>query len=306
MTRTAFQRLSRQPRSCASVVPEGRSRPPCGPSWNAAREAGAGQGRPGADRQTVRTQAGQVGRNASKPGWTCPADPGISLEQTGIDYSSSTSCTTTRTWTTLSNIAGVGIEGSNRATDLDMKTELLRAARRPSGSSPAPQRHPIANTVTEVYDDAALPAPGPAPRGGVDRLRLWAATFGQAVDRDGTGPAPGPVATGSDQEPVRAIPNVPELLRMWHAFADVKTADELHLPTPTVAARPRRCPRPRNRARRTHLAAASSTWRSSGGAPRRSRPARSTPATTTCSRSAATAARPPWTCASSRPRRADR
>src|SRR5699024_5923147 len=33
--------------------------------------------------------------------------------------------------------------------------------------------------------------------------------------------------------------NVPELLRMWHTFADVKTAEDLNLPTPAIAARAR-------------------------------------------------------------------
>ena len=31
--------------------------------------------------------------------------------------------------------------------------------------------------------------------------------------------------------------NVPEMLRMWHVFADVKTADDLDLPTPPLRAR---------------------------------------------------------------------
>ena len=32
--------------------------------------------------------------------------------------------------------------------------------------------------------------------------------------------------------------NLPEMLRMWHVFADVKTADDLKLPTPELAQRP--------------------------------------------------------------------
>ena len=32
--------------------------------------------------------------------------------------------------------------------------------------------------------------------------------------------------------------NVPEMLRMWHVFADVKTAADLNLPVPVLAERP--------------------------------------------------------------------
>jgi N12 class adenine-specific DNA methylase len=31
--------------------------------------------------------------------------------------------------------------------------------------------------------------------------------------------------------------NVPELLRMWHVSADIKTAEDLKLPTPQLVAR---------------------------------------------------------------------
>ena len=40
--------------------------------------------------------------------------------------------------------------------------------------------------------------------------------------------------------------NVPEMLRLWHVFADVKTAEDLQLPAPELAERPdgQRAPRP--------------------------------------------------------------
>ncbi|WP_147915218.1 helicase-related protein [Ruania zhangjianzhongii] len=49
---------------------------------------------------------------------------------------------------------------------------------------------------------------------------------------DGTRPAT------SDRRPgFSRFQNVPELLRLWHTFADVKTAEDLNLPTPAITAR---------------------------------------------------------------------
>jgi len=64
----------------------------------------------------------------------------------------------------------------------------------------------------------------------------WAATFGQVVTQVELAPE------GGDSFRVKSrfarFRNVPEMLRMWHVFADVKTAADLDLPVPILAERP--------------------------------------------------------------------
>jgi len=69
---------------------------------------------------------------------------------------------------------------------------------------------------------------------GLTDFDCWAATFGEVV-------------TGIDLSPdgsrfrmksrFARFRNVPELLRMWHVSADIKTAEDLQLPTPVIATR---------------------------------------------------------------------
>ena len=64
----------------------------------------------------------------------------------------------------------------------------------------------------------------------------WAATFGQTVSQVELAPE------GGNSFRVKSrfarFRNVPEMLRMWHVFADVKTAADLDLPVPALARRP--------------------------------------------------------------------
>ena len=120
---------------------------------------------------------------------------------------------------------------------------------------------PIANSITEAHVMQPLPAPRPAARGRRRALRRWAATFGQTVTEIEMAPTGG----GNYRINTRfaRFQNVPEMLRMWHVFADVKTAEDLNLPArsspsaPTGSARPetrRDPPAPRSPATCSELA----------------------------------------------------
>src|SRR5437667_8536644 len=71
---------------------------------------------------------------------------------------------------------------------------------------------------------------------GIEVFDTWAATFGQVVTQVELAPE------GGDSFRVKSrfarFRNVPEMLRMWHVFADVKTAADLDLPVPILAERP--------------------------------------------------------------------
>ena len=162
-------------------------------------------------------------------------DTGITFEATGIDYLCIDEAHGYKNLTTVSNISDAAIDGSQRASDLDMKIDWLRRrnGRRVVTFATAT---PIANSVTEAYVMQRYLRPDLLEAAGITVFDSWAATFGQIVTQVELAPE------GGDSFRVKSrfawFRNVPELLRMWHVFADVKTAADLDLPVPRLATRP--------------------------------------------------------------------
>ncbi len=158
-------------------------------------------------------------------------DVGVSFTDTGMDYVVADEAHTFKNLQTASNI--ITIEGSNRARDMHMKLDYLRSQH---GARIATfmTATPIANSVAEAHIVQRFLRPDLLRDAGVEHFDRWAATFGTVVsdiEMDPTG-------TGFRQKTRFAkFQNVPELLRMWHTFTDVKTPEDLNLPIPLVAAR---------------------------------------------------------------------
>ncbi len=167
-------------------------------------------------------------------------DPGITFEATGIDYLAVDEAHGYKNLRTPSNIADAAIDGAMRATDLDMKIDFLR---RRNGQRVVTfaTATPIANSVTEAYVMQRYLRPDLLQAAGIEVFDSWAATFGQIVTQVELAPE------GGDSFRVKSrfarFRNVPEMLRMWHVFADVKTAADLNLPVPRLAERPADCQR---------------------------------------------------------------
>jgi hypothetical protein len=163
-----------------------------------------------------------------------PADPGISFEETGIDYLVVDELHDYKNLRTPSNIPGAAIQGSARASDLHMKTEFLRQreGRRVITGATAT---PIANSVTEMYVMQRYLRPDLLQATGIQDFNTWAATFGQVVEEMELSVA------GGDRFKFKSrfakFQNVPELLKMFHTFADVKTTEDLKLSVPDLARR---------------------------------------------------------------------
>ena len=163
-----------------------------------------------------------------------PRDPGISFESTGIDYLIVDEMHDYKNLATESNIQGAGIAGSVRATDLHSKFEYLRS--QPGDHvGIAATATPLANSVTEAYVMQRYLRPDLLNDAGLNNFDAWAATFGQTVTEMEMAP------TGGDNFRIKTrfakFQNVPEMLRMWHVFADVKTAEDLDLAVPLVRER---------------------------------------------------------------------
>lgn len=162
-------------------------------------------------------------------------DAGITFEETGVDYLVVDEMHDYKNLRTTSNIRDAAIDGSRRATDLHMKLEYLRE-RHGERVVTAATATPIANSVTEAHVMQRYLRPDLLRAAGVEDFDAWAATFGQTVTEIEMAPTGG----GNYRQQTRfaKFQNVPEMLRMWHVFADVKTAEDLRLPVPALWPRP--------------------------------------------------------------------
>ena len=136
---------------------------------------------------------------------------------------------------TISNIRDAQIDGSQRASDLHMKLDWLRGRHGQRVTTMATAT-PIANSITEAHVMTRYLRPDLLQDAGIDDFDAWAATFGQTVTEIEVAPTGG----GDYRMHTRfaKFQNVPEMLRLWHVFADLKTAEQLNLPTPELAERP--------------------------------------------------------------------
>lgn len=158
-------------------------------------------------------------------------DPAITFEATGIDYLVVDEAHGYKNLRLASNIPGVAVDGSNRATDLDLKMNYLRErhGRRVATFMTAT---PIANSVAEAYTMLRYLAPAELEAAGITDFDTWAATFGEVVTELELSPS----GTGFKMKSRFArFNNVPELLKLWHQVADVKTGEDLNLPVPALA-----------------------------------------------------------------------
>ena len=161
-------------------------------------------------------------------------DPGVTFEQAGIDYLFVDEAHGYKNLATVSNIPGAAILGSKRAEDLYMKLEHLRGAGDEHVATFATAT-PIANSITEAHVMCRYLRPDLLEDAGIKHFDAWAATFGETVTQMEM------AVTGGGNYRLNTrfarFQNVPEMLRMLHLLADVKTAEDLKLPTPPLKPR---------------------------------------------------------------------
>ncbi|MFC7723431.1 DEAD/DEAH box helicase family protein [Nonomuraea recticatena] len=155
----------------------------------------------------------------------------VYFEHTGIDYLMVDEAHMYKNLRTPSRIEGAGIDGSGRASDLHMKLHYLRGKSESGRIVTFATGTDIANSVTEANVMQRYLRPDLLEEVGIDDFDTWAATFGDVV----TDIELNPDGNGFRQKARFAkFRNVPELLRMYRVAADVKTAEDLGLPTPPV------------------------------------------------------------------------
>ncbi|HYE86356.1 MAG TPA: hypothetical protein VEA16_08370, partial [Vicinamibacterales bacterium] len=133
--------------------------------------------------------------------------------------------------TKMTRVAGVPAgPGSQRAFDLVVKSGYLAKAN-PTGGTVFLTGTPISNTMAEMFVLMRYLAQGALNERGIPQFDGWAATFGEKV----TAFEISPTGRGFRQKTrFSRFTNLPELVQMYRAFADVQTADMLKLPTPPL------------------------------------------------------------------------
>lgn len=157
-------------------------------------------------------------------------DNGVHWEETGIDYLYVDEAHYYKNLRVDSSIEGVGKLGSQRAQDLHSKMWALRASYGARISVFATAT-PVANSIAELWVMETFLHPDVLAAVGMRSFDSWAATFGRTITALELAP------DGSSYRMKTRFcrfQNVPELLKMYRLVADVKTAEDLKLPTPAI------------------------------------------------------------------------
>ncbi|MCR4646400.1 MAG: hypothetical protein K5695_13505 [Oscillospiraceae bacterium] len=131
--------------------------------------------------------------------------------------------------TKMTNVSGVNTAASGRAQDMQMKCDYF--------NQQLGQSHilystgtPVSNSMTEMYVMTRYLRPDLLERAGVSNFDEWAATFGRTItsyQQDAAGRL-------KLKTSFAKFANLPELMAMYKEFADIQSAEKLHLPRPEL------------------------------------------------------------------------
>lgn len=155
---------------------------------------------------------------------------GLTITDTGIDYIAIDEAHLFKNLNTVSSIPGASIQGSQRASDMEMKIGHLRDTYGTRVVTMATGT-PIANSISEAHVMMRYLRPDLLEKTGVSAFDDWAKTFGETVARWERNAAGQMVA----KERFAKFKNVPEMLGAWQQFADVKMSEDLNLDVPDIA-----------------------------------------------------------------------
>ena len=131
--------------------------------------------------------------------------------------------------TKMRNVAGLSTTEAQRATDMFLKCRYMDELTGGRGVVFATGT-PISNSMTEMYTMQRYLQYATLKRQNMTHFDAWASTFGETT----TAIELAPEGTGYRARTRFArFFNLPELMSMFREVADIKTADQLHLPTPT-------------------------------------------------------------------------
>ena len=159
---------------------------------------------------------------------------GLSFEELGVDYLLVDEAHWSKRLffpSKMSRVAGLGTGESNRAFDLYVKSRHIMARNNGRGLV-FTSGTPVTNTMAELFTLQRFLQPDLLRVQGLEHFDAWANAFGEIVQSEEI------AATGKGYKTrsrFARFRNVPELLTMFRAVADVKLAEDLQLPKPELA-----------------------------------------------------------------------
>lgn len=131
--------------------------------------------------------------------------------------------------TKMRNVAGLSTSEAQKSTDMFLKCRYMDELTGGRGVIFATGT-PISNSMTEMYTMQRYLQYGTLKRNNMTHFDAWASTFGETS----TAIELAPEGTGyRARTRFSKFFNLPELMSMFKEVADIKTADQLKLPTPT-------------------------------------------------------------------------
>ena len=131
--------------------------------------------------------------------------------------------------TKMRNVAGLSTSEAQKSTDMFLKCRYMDELTGGRGVIFATGT-PISNSMTEMYTMQRYLQYGTLQRNSMTHFDAWASTFGETS----TAIELAPEGTGyRARTRFSKFFNLPELMSMFKEVADIKTADQLNLPTPT-------------------------------------------------------------------------
>jgi len=157
-------------------------------------------------------------------------DTGVTFEELGVDLLITDESHTFKNldYTSRHNLKGLGVKGSQRATDLFLKIRHLEKSR-PGRSAVFATGTPMSRSMAEVYTIQRYLQLDTLREYGIERFDSWFATFGNVRVRLETKP------NGKLEDVTSAtFVNVPELQAIYSRIADTRSAEDVGIVRPNV------------------------------------------------------------------------
>lgn len=157
----------------------------------------------------------------------------VTFEQLGVDrlyVDEAHSYKNLFTFTKMRNVAGLSTSDAQKSSDMFLKCRYMDELTGGRGTVFATGT-PVSNSMVELYTMQRYLQYDRLRETGLIHFDAWASTFGETVTQNELAPE------GKGYRPRTRFSkffNLPELMAMFKEVADIKTADELNLPTPEV------------------------------------------------------------------------
>ena len=162
-----------------------------------------------------------------------PKDDVVTFEELGVDrlfVDESHAFKNLYYQTKMQNVAGLSSSEAQKSSDMYMKCRYMDELTGSRGIVFATGT-PVSNSMTELYTMQRYLQHDTLERLGLSHFDSWAANFGETV----TALELAPEGTGyRARTRFSKFFNLPELMNLFREVADIKTSDQLNLPTPEV------------------------------------------------------------------------